>query len=644
MKKIFVRGPILSATGYGEQSRFALRALRSRPDLFDVYIQPIPWGESGWIWQDNEMRQWMDERIKKTQLLLSEKVLAPDMSLQITIPNEFEKMCPINIGYTAGIETTKVSPQWLQKGNEMDKILVVSNHAKDTYVNTKIPLNDGQEYKLETPVDVVWECTPNPEESESIPGFNPRHDFNFLVVSQFGPRKNFQNTIQWFVETFENDEVGLVLKTHNKGASRIDLGKVQETLAAVLEPFPNRKCSVSLLHGDLSEEQMKSLYEHDKVKCLINIAHGEGFGLPLFEAARAGLPIVAVPWSGQLDFLQWNGENLFNAIDYILKPVAQEAVWDGVIQRDSQWAYADKDAYKTSLKHVVENYEDCLEVASSLQDRVLEHFDAQRLYKLFCDSIVGKSLETPKPIQAISFCIPTNGAKPNKTRLTINSIKKELGDFPHEIIIAGDVDNFTDVEGVILVDQKDAAHTRKVATLRNAAGDASQHDVIAWLDDDILLSKGWLQSTLSHSEDTYWDVLGNRLLNPDGTRHWDRATLNPHKMVSYDHPQYDKNLYQTSGFIIARREVFETVRWDDNCLVRGDQEGGMSEDVKFSLDLISNGYQLSFDDSSTVWHNDESYTQYSHMCVKKEMLDGNVDYTSVTADEFSNLLGNLGDS
>ena len=109
MKKIFVRGPVLSATGYGEQSRFALRALRSRPDLFDIYIQPIPWGKSGWIWQDNEFRQWMDERIKTTQLLLSEKVLAPDISLQITIPNEFEKMCPINIGYTAGIETTKVS-------------------------------------------------------------------------------------------------------------------------------------------------------------------------------------------------------------------------------------------------------------------------------------------------------------------------------------------------------------------------------------------------------------------------------------------------------------------------------------------------------------------------------------------------------
>jgi len=638
MKKIFVRGPVLSATGYGEQSRFALRALRSRPDLFDVYIQPIPWGKSGWIWQDNEFRQWMDERIKTTQMLLAEKVLAPDISLQITIPNEFEKMCPINIGYTAGIETTKVSPQWLQKGNEMDKILVVSNHGKDTFVNTKIPLKDGREYKLETPVDVVWECTPNPEESEPITGFAPRHDFNFLVVSQFGPRKNFENTIRWFVETFEDDEVGLILKTHNKGASRIDLGNVEKTLGAILEDYPERKCSVSLLHGDLSEGQMKALYEHDKVKCLVNIAHGEGFGLPLFEAARAGLPIATIPWSGQLDFLQWNGENLFNAIDCTLKPVAADAVWEGVVQRDSQWAYADEDAFASCLKHIVENYEDCLEGASELQAKVLEHFNTERLYELFCDSVLGKSLEAPKPIEAISFCIPTNGAKPEKTHLTIKNIKKELGDFPHEIIIAGDIDNFSDLEGVTLVDRKEEAHSRKVATLRNAAGDASQHDAIAWLDDDILLSKGWLEEAVSHSEDTYWDVIGNRLLNPDGTRHWDRATLKPHKMVDYDHPQYDKSLYQTSGFIMVRREVFENVRWDDDCLVRGDQEGGISEDVKFSLDLVKVGYQLSFNPNASVWHNDDSYTQYSYLCVKKEMLEGKVDYTSTKADEFLELL------
>ena len=40
-KKILVRGPVLSQSGYGEQARFALRSLRSREDLFDIYVQPI---------------------------------------------------------------------------------------------------------------------------------------------------------------------------------------------------------------------------------------------------------------------------------------------------------------------------------------------------------------------------------------------------------------------------------------------------------------------------------------------------------------------------------------------------------------------------------------------------------------------------
>ena len=153
-KKIFVKAPVLSQSGYGEQSRFALRALRSREDIFDIYIQPTNWGKTGWIWASDEFRGWIDERIKATALAAQAKTLQPDISLQITIPNEFQKICPVNIGYTAGIETDKVAPVWLQKGNDMDKILVVSDHAKQTYIGTvaEAKNNDTGEifpYKLE---------------------------------------------------------------------------------------------------------------------------------------------------------------------------------------------------------------------------------------------------------------------------------------------------------------------------------------------------------------------------------------------------------------------------------------------------------------------------------------------------------------
>ena len=60
MKKVVVRGPALSQSGYGEHTRFVLRALRSKPELFDVYLLNIPWGNTGWIWEDNEDRQWID--------------------------------------------------------------------------------------------------------------------------------------------------------------------------------------------------------------------------------------------------------------------------------------------------------------------------------------------------------------------------------------------------------------------------------------------------------------------------------------------------------------------------------------------------------------------------------------------------------
>ena len=59
-KKIILKGPVLTRSGYGEQSRFALRALRSREDLYDIYIQPLQWGRTSWIAQQDEEREYID--------------------------------------------------------------------------------------------------------------------------------------------------------------------------------------------------------------------------------------------------------------------------------------------------------------------------------------------------------------------------------------------------------------------------------------------------------------------------------------------------------------------------------------------------------------------------------------------------------
>ena len=115
-KKILLKGPLLTRSGYGEQSRFVLRSLRSREDLFDIYIQPLQWGKTSWINEATEERLWIDAIIEKT-IAYAQQGGKFDISVQSTIPNEFQNLATFNIGYTAGIETSKVSHQWIQKSN-----------------------------------------------------------------------------------------------------------------------------------------------------------------------------------------------------------------------------------------------------------------------------------------------------------------------------------------------------------------------------------------------------------------------------------------------------------------------------------------------------------------------------------------------
>lgn len=130
---------------------------------------------------------------------------------------------------------------------------------------------------------------------------------------------------------------------------------------------------------------MRALYEHDKVKAMINISHGEGFGLPLFEAARFALPIISIGWSGQTDFL----EDKFLKVNHELHPVQTQAVWDGVIQADSKWAYADQGSYKMALRMMYKKYDEFTDLAAELKQSVDTKFNEDSLHAGFCESILS---------------------------------------------------------------------------------------------------------------------------------------------------------------------------------------------------------------------------------------------------------------
>lgn len=364
MKKVLLVAPVMSRSGYGEMGRFAMRSMLSNPEI-DLYIHNINWGKTGWIWEDNEERRMIDSILQKSYIYRQNGGQF-DATVQCTIPNEWQRLSPYDIGYTAGIETDKVSPEWLLKGNEIDKIITISSHSAKVYRNTTYDANDTntgeliKNYKCNTDIEhigfPVKEVTPEDLDIEL------KSDFNFLCVAQLGPRKNVDAVINNFIEEFKDEEVGLLLKLNGANDSVIDFHNVSQTFDFIKAQAKEEgwKCSINLLHGNLSDKQMSGVYNHPKVKAIVSLTHGEGFGLPLYEAAYNELPVIATDWSGHLDFLTMKTgkrkTKQFAAVKYELKQIHPSVVWNTVLQADSKWAYADNADARKKMRDVFKHY------------------------------------------------------------------------------------------------------------------------------------------------------------------------------------------------------------------------------------------------------------------------------------------------
>lgn len=121
------------------------------------------------------------------------------------------------------------------------------------------------------------------------------NSFVFLHVSSCFPRKGADILIQSYLSEFSsNDDVSLVIKTFPNPHNNVRQ-IVNDLCKSKLNP-PH----ILIIEKDLSNEDLKALYE--KCDVLVAPSLAEGFGLPLAEAMLSGLPVITTAWSGQLDF------------------------------------------------------------------------------------------------------------------------------------------------------------------------------------------------------------------------------------------------------------------------------------------------------------------------------------------------------
>lgn len=375
---VVISCPIDTYSGYGSRARdFVKATVEAKKDEWDVWVMPQRWGETPWgyIQDHKEEWGWLEPKMLPFQQPLNQK---PDVWMQITIPNEFQPIGNYNIGVTAGIETTLCHPSWIDGINRMDLTLVSSVHAKKVFEATQAEERNpnGQvtrKIQIEKPVEVLFEGVDlntyfeinndDLPETDLITSLdNIDENFAFLFVGhwlqgEFGQdRKNVGQTIKVFLETFKNkhNAPALILKTAVHNGSIMDHTEVLNKINSIKSTVKAKKLpNIYLIHGELEEEDMNHLYNHPKVKAMVNFTKGEGFGRPLLEFSVFKKPIIASGWSGHVDFLN---REFVSLIEGRLQQIHSSAVVENILVKESSWFEADFVSASQKMVDVWTNY------------------------------------------------------------------------------------------------------------------------------------------------------------------------------------------------------------------------------------------------------------------------------------------------
>ena len=244
-KKILVRGPLLSESGYGNHARQVFRWLLSRHQDAEISVQILPWGSTSWYVNPAAEGGLVGE-IMKRSVEPNQKF---DVSFQIQLPNEWSAdLAHKNIGVTAVVESDKCNPEWIKCCNAMTAVVVPSSFCEKTLRSS---------------------------------------------------------------------------------------GEVTSPIIVIPESFI------------LSNSEIAALYRHPTVKALVAPTRGEGFGLPILEAAASGLPVIATEQSGHMDFM---GKGKFVRLEYDMSPIHQTRVDNNIWMAGTKWAEVRESDFKKKVR------------------------------------------------------------------------------------------------------------------------------------------------------------------------------------------------------------------------------------------------------------------------------------------------------
>jgi len=409
MKPTFmISCPIDTYSGYGARSRDVVKAIIEM-DKYDVKILPQRWGATPWGFiEDHEEWKFLNTYLWQPQP--NQQYPKPDIWMQISIPNEFMPQGHYNIGMTAGIETTLCKPEWIEGCNRMNIIVGSSNHTVQVLKDSKYQQKNQQQQvikniELSTKTEVLFEgfdenVYKKTNEVLDLPEI--KQSFCFLFVGHWmqgdigHDRKNVGLLVKAFLETFKNkqNQPALIMKTSGGVVSYMDKESLLKKINKIKKTVRGKLPKIYVIHGDLLDSEMNELYNHPKVKCMVSLTKGEGFGRPLLEFTQTKKPIIASGWSGHVDFLKPDMSILLpGTLGDIHQSVKNDWFVDG-----AKWFDVDQMALGNVLKDMHKKYKNYIHRGKQQGNFAKENFTFEKMKEKFKNILEENVVVAPKQV------------------------------------------------------------------------------------------------------------------------------------------------------------------------------------------------------------------------------------------------------
>lgn len=349
-------GPLFDYSGYGEANRHAAAALSAAG--VNVIGQPVRYtsepsdfGKLGQI-VDKLTRNTGDYRIK----------------ILHTTPDQYRKYMEdgkYHIGHF--FWETDTVPQEFAAGLRLMDEIWTGSEANAKAIRKSVPDAIIRIYPQAIETDRDFSMDPY-----ELPEFD---GYLFYSIFEWTDRKNPLGLLDAYYREFQGGEnVGLLIKTYFRNFDLQNKRMIRDQIAEFKLKSGLTKFPRVFLYTDLMDRHHISRI-HVTGDCYVSPHRGEGWGLPIVEAALAGNPVIATTYGGAPEWMDKEGAMM--DLDYMMVPLdgmAHSARW---YTRDQKWAAPDPEALRANMRIAFDNGPEVQKIALSGQSYVRNTFSLE---------------------------------------------------------------------------------------------------------------------------------------------------------------------------------------------------------------------------------------------------------------------------